>query len=169
MSAAALAQRLRAGAVSGPFEPERNGWNGWKTPVPFQEKQPVPELESNEKQQFTGCRIPLGTGGTDGTGVFKEVEVKCDESRPDQAANGAPEPAPAAADSIESAREQARMDWRQADLAYLNHHFGCPTCISAGKGYGKRCPTGLDLWNGYEAACDADRNNTINTRGRNSR
>ena len=59
--------------------------------------------------------------------------------------------------------------WRQADHAYLNHHFGCRVCCSAGKGYGRRCPTGLDLWTAYEAACEADRINNPNTRGRNPR
>lgn len=38
---------------------------------------------------------------------------------------------------------------QQADRAYLNHHFKCPTCIAAGKGYGMRCNTGATLWADY--------------------
>ena len=74
----------------------------------------------------------------------------------------APEPVPApAADPNEL--------WRQADRAYLGHHFGCRTCCSAGKGYGQRCAIGLELWTAYEAACDTRHAHTTPTRGRNPR
>lgn len=40
--------------------------------------------------------------------------------------------------------------------AYNQHHFKCPQCIAAGKGYGSRCAVGLTLWSAYqEAANDA--------------
>ena len=157
MSVAALAEWLASGAATVPGA-------GFVTLLPPSPAEKVTPKNDPLRGKNGVCNLVTSV-----TPFFAEVEVKCDESRPDQAANGAPEPAPAAADRIESAREQARMDWRQADRAYLNHHFRCPTCISAGKGYGKRCPTGLDLWNAYEAACDADRLNTINTRGRKPR
>lgn len=37
------------------------------------------------------------------------------------------------------------------DKAYLNHHFSCPYCISAGATPRKqeRCPEGLRLWQDY--------------------
>ena len=42
-------------------------------------------------------------------------------------------------------------DWHALDAAYLEHHFNCPTCISAGLSsrYGRRCSTGLVLWRAY--------------------
>ncbi len=60
-----------------------------------------------------------------------------------EAANDAPAPAP------------TPMDWRQADAAYLLHHFRCPSCCAAGHGRGDRCTTGADLWAIYEAAWSA--------------
>ena len=40
------------------------------------------------------------------------------------------------------------------DKAYLNHHFNCPYCISAGTTPGKqeRCPEGQQLWQAYRLA-----------------
>ena len=40
------------------------------------------------------------------------------------------------------------------DKAYLNHHFNCLYCISAGATPGKqeRCPEGLQLWQAYRLA-----------------
>ncbi len=88
--------------------------------------------------------------------AFSEwVETEREETRPDQAVN--------------DTKESDTPDWHQADRAYLGHHFGCRVCCSAGKGYGRRCPTGLNLWTAYEAACEADRINNPNTRGRNPR
>jgi hypothetical protein len=39
--------------------------------------------------------------------------------------------------------------WRELAAAYHQHHFTCPTCIAAGKGYGLRCGTGAALWAAY--------------------
>lgn len=36
--------------------------------------------------------------------------------------------------------------------AYNGHHFNCPQCIAAGKGYGSRCAVGLMLWSTYQEA-----------------
>lgn len=47
------------------------------------------------------------------------------------------------------------LAWRQADAAYLQHHFTCPSCCAAGQGRGDRCKAGADLWVAYEAACQA--------------
>lgn len=40
--------------------------------------------------------------------------------------------------------------WRELAAAYHQHHFTCPTCIAAGKGYGLRCGTGTALHQSYE-------------------
>lgn len=42
-------------------------------------------------------------------------------------------------------------DWHALDMAYLAHHFNCPTCIAAGRGsrYGHRCGAGMALWRAY--------------------
>jgi hypothetical protein len=42
--------------------------------------------------------------------------------------------------------------WQPLAKAYHRHHFACPTCISAGKGYGLRCGTGASLWRAYSEA-----------------
>jgi len=44
------------------------------------------------------------------------------------------------------AEEMARLH-----TDYLVHHWGCKTCIAAGKGYGLRCGSGAALWNAYDA------------------
>ena len=42
--------------------------------------------------------------------------------------------------------------WRELAAAYHQHHFACPTCITAGRGaqYGLRCGVGAALWNAYQ-------------------
>ncbi|MBS7350210.1 MAG: hypothetical protein KIG95_08675 [Comamonas sp.] len=42
-------------------------------------------------------------------------------------------------------------DWQAVRDAYYSHHYGCPTCICAGRGYGLRCGTGASLWAAYGA------------------
>lgn len=41
------------------------------------------------------------------------------------------------------------QSWRPLAEAYHAHHFACPTCISAGKGFGLRCGVGASLWTAY--------------------
>lgn len=139
MSTAALAQRLRNGAIPGTGAAVWNGWNGRAAPVSFQSKQADLEGETD-----------FGTDGTGGTGVFVDVEVRRKESRPDQAANDAKTPAPVPAQAVTAA-----PDWRQADAEYLQHHFTCKSCCAAGHGRGDRCTTGAELWTAYGAAWDA--------------
>lgn len=57
--------------------------------------------------------------------------------------------------------------WRPLAADYYRHHFGCKTCISAGRGHGTRCPAGAELWAAYEAASDAAHD--TNTQGRRAR
>ena len=42
--------------------------------------------------------------------------------------------------------------WRELAEAYHAHHFGCHTCIAAGRGdmYGMRCGVGNALWTNYQ-------------------
>jgi hypothetical protein len=42
--------------------------------------------------------------------------------------------------------------WRPLADTYHHHHFNCPICISAGKGYGMRCGAGASLWIAYSEA-----------------
>ena len=136
MSAAALAQRLRAGAVPGLNQAERNGWNGGTQPVSFQ-----------PKQAATEGKMPAGTDGTGGTGVSAGVGKQDTESRPQQSdpfAIGA--------------------SWRPLAADYYRHHFLCKICISAGRGHGTRCPAGAELWASYEAASDAAHDTNTNAR-----
>ena len=61
-----------------------------------------------------------------------------------------PAPAP------DKLRKQTFMDWQgtwlHLDRAYQAHHFKCPTCKAAGKGYGLRCGAGAALYRAYEDA-----------------
>lgn len=134
MSAAALAQRLRAGVVPGLNQAERNGWNASANTTPFQ-KNAIPfQSKIHKEQEVTLVYAPVGTGGTGGTGVSDKFYSQNAESRPkrsDPFAIGA--------------------NWRPLPAAYYRHHF---TCLS--------CPAGADLWATYEAATDAAHD--INTR-----
>ena len=51
--------------------------------------------------------------------------------------------------------EPQKQDWHQLAATYYSHHFGCATCIAAGRGggYGERCRDGLALWRAYQEAC----------------
>ena len=42
--------------------------------------------------------------------------------------------------------------WRELAQAYNAHHFGCDTCVAAGRGtqYGLRCGAGAALWNAHQ-------------------
>ena len=51
----------------------------------------------------------------------------------------------------------SRAEWAVLDKAYQSHHFGCPVCIAAGKGYGLRCGTGAALWAEYDRATEPAR------------
>lgn len=49
------------------------------------------------------------------------------------------------------AKFRAASQALNASQAYLDHHFGCKTCIAAGQGamYGSRCEVGASLWMKY--------------------
>lgn len=55
-----------------------------------------------------------------------------------------------AAPPLPPAPALSRAEWAVLDKAYQSHHFGCPVCIAAGKGYGLRCGTGAALHQSYE-------------------
>lgn len=44
----------------------------------------------------------------------------------------------------------APVDWRPLAQEYHLHHFRCPTCQAAGRGYGMRCGVGAALWVRYQ-------------------
>lgn len=58
------------------------------------------------------------------------------------------EPAPAP----EPAPTSPGPTWQELDRSYLEHHAQCPTCKCAGRGYGERCATGMQLWAVYCSA-----------------
>lgn len=53
----------------------------------------------------------------------------------------APEPAPA----------PSGPTWQELDRAYLAHHSQCTACQCAGRGYGQRCDSGIELWTAYSS------------------
>lgn len=48
--------------------------------------------------------------------------------------------------------EEPAVDWRPLAQEYHRHHYKCPTCCAAGRGYGLRCGTGAALWSAYTSA-----------------
>jgi hypothetical protein len=66
----------------------------------------------------------------------------------------APRLRPHRAQLIEALQPHGAPDWRPLAAAYHQHHFACPTCISAGKGYGLRCGLGSTLWVAYQPSKD---------------
>lgn len=50
-------------------------------------------------------------------------------------------------------------EWVTLAKAYQAHHFTCPVCIAAGKGYGMRCGTGAALWTEYDRVDEPPRTN----------
>lgn len=121
MSAAALAQRLRTGAVPGLNQAERNGRNTRNTPHCSTQKQAAIEGET-----------PDGTARTGGTDVLTGEGMQGAES-------GSRRPHP----------DDVGAPWRPLARAYNLHHFGCPTCRAAGRGNGRRCEAGDALWGAY--------------------
>ncbi|MGP1692182.1 MAG: hypothetical protein ACTS6O_06715 [Giesbergeria sp.] len=59
-------------------------------------------------------------------------------------------PAPAAAPP-EPAPAPSWSTWCELDHAYLAHHIQCTTCQGAGRGYGRRCDSGMELWTTYSS------------------
>lgn len=59
-------------------------------------------------------------------------------------------PAPAASPP-EPAPAPSGPTWRELDHAYLAHHIQCTTCQGAGRGYGQRCDSGMELWTAYSS------------------
>ena len=77
---------------------------------------------------YDGARLPMG------------VIVNAAPPLPDPAQ--APEPVPT----------PSGPTWQELDRAYQAHHTQCPTCKCAGRGYGERCATGVQLWAAYSSA-----------------
>jgi hypothetical protein len=40
--------------------------------------------------------------------------------------------------------------FKKLSTSYYAHHFICPYCIAAGKGYGEQCSEGHKLWIEYQ-------------------
>jgi len=63
------------------------------------------------------------------------------DAAPPAPASAPPEPTPAPSDPT----------WQEMDRAYLAHHIQCTTCQGAGRGYGQRCDSGMELWTAYSS------------------
>lgn len=63
------------------------------------------------------------------------------DAAPPVPAAAPPEPAPA----------PSGPTWRELDHAYLAHHLQCIACQCAGRGYGRRCNSGMELWMAYSS------------------
>lgn len=65
------------------------------------------------------------------------IEAPAPNPEPPSVRTPAPPPAPA--------KRTYPLPDRELDRLYLRHHWGCPTCIAAGKRGGTRCAVGLTL------------------------
>lgn len=74
-----------------------------------------------------------------------------EKSRPSLEASNDPGHPPKKAPNKDrpASHETESPEWRALDAAYQAHHFHCPTCVAAGKGYGIRCGAGAALWRTY--------------------
>ena len=118
-------------------------------------------------------QIKAVTSATSATSKNTDSRNSFLKSQPVQAANDpasvaqTPAPAPAPAETPATgvslgskpgkpAKRLNFLDWAdgwiELDRAYQRHHFACPVCISAGKGYGQRCGVGAALYRSYEDA-----------------
>lgn len=102
----------------------------------------IDTADTGSQTQTYQCKPNTGAGCTADTGeTCKKIDAKA------EAANGPLMEAISLPPTTAPATEQA--DWKALDKAYQAHHVNCPTCITAGKGYGRRCGTGVALWAAY--------------------
>ncbi len=94
------------------------------------------------KARADGVELVVRDGQLKARGAPEALAVWAPAFRPHKAAllalmTGEPDPVP---------------DVQALARAYNGHHFNCPQCIAAGKGYGSRCAVGLMLWSTYQEA-----------------
>ena len=95
------------------------------------------------KARAAGIELQFVDGQLKVTGKRKAVECWASKLRENKAA------------LIAALQRRApSFDWREADRVYQLHHFNCPACIAAGRGYGLRCGTGSVLWAAYRDATE---------------
>jgi hypothetical protein len=59
---------------------------------------------------------------------------------------------PTPTNPVKQTHQEWVATWQPLADAYHLHHFACPTCIAAGKGFGLRCGAGASLWVSYSGA-----------------
>jgi hypothetical protein len=103
-----------------------------------------------EASFYAGCTcvtpVTPHLGNTQESAQFRPVdEASNDPNLPtDQPAKPAPTPRQSYQEWVQT--------WQPLAEAYHVHHFGCPVCVAAGKGYGLRCGSGASLWQAYTDA-----------------
>ncbi len=91
-----------------------------------------------------GIELQFVDGQLKVTGKRKAVECWASKLRENKAA---------LIEALTAPPEQhATTDWKPLAALYHAHHFNCPTCIAAGRGYGLCCGTGTALWAAYSEA-----------------
>ena len=104
-----------------------------------------------EPSVYAGCTcvtpVTPHLSDTQESAQFVPVDKASNDPEPPTAT---PAPAPAPPRKPQGQRYQEWVKtWKPMADAYHRHHFGCPTCIAAGKGYGLRCGAGASLWTAY--------------------
>jgi hypothetical protein len=106
---------------------------------------------------FVGCLPTHIQNSHPDAGLFNEAandppaDLKRQTSNDPEPPAARPAPAPARKPTGQRYQEWVNT-WRPLADAYHAHHFSCPTCIAAGKGYGLRCGAGAALWAAYDQA-----------------
>lgn len=106
-----------------------------------------------EPSVYAGCtRVTPVTPQLDDTQQSAQFWPVGEASNDPEPPTAKPSPAPAPAPArkpIGQTHPDWAQSWRPLADAYHSHHFTCPVCIAAGKGYGLRCGAGAALWTAY--------------------
>lgn len=100
-----------------------------------------------EASFYAGC-----TSDTPDTSRFGDTQESAQFRSVDEASNDPKVPTAKPAPTTKQTYQEWAQSWRPLADAYHGHHFTCPTCIAAGKGYGLRCGAGAALWAAYDQA-----------------
>ena len=129
--------------------------------VPYQRQAPIhagctPDTSDTSHLNDVCANVRIGAFGE----AVNDPAAPALESQP-SAAPPAPSLPPAHSlpsmpDKHAKPRKQTFMEWQDTwlhlDRASQAHHFKCPHCIAAGKGYGLRCGAGAALYTAYSDA-----------------
>jgi hypothetical protein len=100
-----------------------------------------------EASFYAGC-----TPDTPDTSRFGDAQESVQLGPVDEASNDPEPPTAKPSPTTRQSYQEWVQTWQPLADAYHAHHFACPTCISAAKGYSLRCGAGAAVWTAYDQA-----------------